>query len=261
MKDINMKILKLLIILCYSTGMSTYAYCEAETSALPEIYKYKGVALTFENDVLTYKIRDRYYTNGVFLTYKNSYSENSQAFIYRTTNNILDIFMFSEDMNNSKNSFQFLLGQLMITPEDITTSEVNLDDQPYAGILYGQADIFTIYSDQSQAISIKIGVSGPESGAEAMQEIVHDLIDNEAPVGWDGQIPNRFFVNLSLQNNYRMYKKDFKYFSFDTSVNWGVDIGNLETAARTVFCSFYTKRSRQLTYGPILRNKSIASEL
>ena len=31
----------------------------------------------------------------------------------------------------------------MITPEDITTSEVNLDDQPYAHS-YGQADIYNL---------------------------------------------------------------------------------------------------------------------
>ena len=84
--------------------------------------------------------------------------------------------MKSKDLENPKNSFQILAGQLMITPDDITELSIDLSDQPYAGILYGQADLFTIYGDQSQAISLKMGVSGPQSGADFMQEIVHDLL-------------------------------------------------------------------------------------
>ncbi len=53
----------------------------------------------------------------------------------------------------------------------------------------------------------------------------------------------KIFVNLSLQNNYRPYKKDFSYFSFDTTVNWGLDIGNLETAARAGFLLFLYKKN------------------
>ena len=136
-----------------------------------DIYSNKSLGLTFENDVFTYKIRDRYYTNGAFLTYKNNYTENTDSSIYKITNRLLDFGLFKDDLENPKNSFQVLISQQMITPEDITESDVDLKDQPYAGILYGQADILTIYGDQSQAISIKIGASGPGSGAEYMQEI------------------------------------------------------------------------------------------
>ena len=148
----------------------------------------------------------------------------------------------------------------MITPDDITEMEIDLNDQPYAGILYGQADILTIYKEQSQAISIKVGASGPGSGAEYMQEAVHDLIGNEAPEGWDLQIPRKIFVNLSIQNNYRPYKKNFSYFSFDTTVNWGLDLGNLETAARAGFLLFlYKKGFWKCSYGSLLRNEPIKS--
>ena len=49
-------------------------------------------------------------------------------------------------------------------------------------------------------------------------------------------------MNLSFQNNYRPYKKNFGYFSFDTTVNWGLDLGNLETAARAGFLLFLYKK-------------------
>ena len=47
-------------------------------------------------------------------------------------------------------------------------------------------------------------------------------------------------MNLSLQNNYRMLIQKFKIATFDSSLNWGVDIGNIETSIRIGFMmAFY----------------------
>ena len=223
----------------------------AEEKALHTIYDNDSFAITFDNDVLTVNVRDRYYTNGVFFTYKNHYSYDSENLIYKYSRDILDLFMYKKELIDAKNSFQILASQQMITPEDIRELAPDISDQPYAGILYGQVDLFNVYKNQSQAISLLVGVSGPQSGAEAMQELVHELIGNDAPEGWDLQIPEKIFVNMSLQNNYRPYIKKWNYFSFDTALNWGVNVGNLETSGRVGFLlSFYETGKGDLMLDP-----------
>ena len=59
----------------------------------------------------------------------------------------------------------------MFTPDDISEEETDYNDQPYAGMLFFQGDIFSIYENVSQAISLKVGVAGPSSGAEFMPKL------------------------------------------------------------------------------------------
>ena len=100
-------------ILIFVLTITSY-HAQAEAIVLSDIYNNKSLAITFENDVFTYKIRDRYYSNGVFFTYKNNYTEDSNSRIYKTSNSILDFTMRRNDLDKAKNSFQVLLAQLMI---------------------------------------------------------------------------------------------------------------------------------------------------
>ena len=153
-----------------------------------DIYDYHSIGAALENDLFTFRLRDRYYTNGIYLTYKNKYSLNSKGSIYKFNIKYLNPISLANLEGDVRNSFQLQLIQQMFTPDDISKEKTDYNDQPYAGMLFFQGNIFSIYENVSQAIESKVGVAGPSSGAEFMQNLIHTIIRARMPEGWVIQI-------------------------------------------------------------------------
>ncbi len=95
-------------------------------------------------------------------------------------------------------SVGFAVGQNIYTPEDLSISELIPGDRPYAGWLYGSA-LLQITDDalsRQHSFELQLGVIGPESGAEWFQTELHELIDSQAPMGWDHQLPTEPAISL-----------------------------------------------------------------
>lgn len=135
-----------------------------------------------------------------------------------------------------KSRFSFVLGQSIFTPEDITTPSLILNDRPYAGWLYigfgflaERPGVFG--GDAFDTFEADIGVVGPASLAEYIQEGWHDVIDTTDPEGWGNQLKNEPGFLLTYERKWRLYKSDQEAggLQFDFMPHAGVALGNVFT--------------------------------
>jgi hypothetical protein len=107
------------------------------------------------------------------------------------------------------------LGQIIITPEDVSIAEPQPNEPPWAGIL-GAAMSWTAYDNKKMgALQLYGGCMGPCSGAEQVQKFVHeDLGFGEPPKGWDNQLVNQALFNVNYEYRYKVYApKADRYFT------------------------------------------------
>lgn len=102
-------------------------------------------------------------------------------------------------------------GQQIYTPDDISSSTVVQDDRPYAGWLYAgvarydtwlDADA-TARRDVEHMVELDLGVVGPASGAEQVQDYTHEIIDEGEPQGWDHQLADEPGIVLRASRSAR----------------------------------------------------------
>ena len=134
------------------------------------------VSFSFENDSIGGGT-DQAYTNGVRLTWFNA-NTKVPAFMDTIADPIPTF-----DINHTTSTV-FTFGQNMYTPEDITVRELQEDDRPYAGWLYGSIGLLTVTDNHIDELDFTLGIVGPEALAEPVQEFVHDAIDARDPSGW-----------------------------------------------------------------------------
>ena len=121
-------------------------------------------------------------------------------------------------------SVGFAIGQNFYTPEDLSVVELIPNDRPYAGWLYGAA-LLQITDDElrrQHSFEMQVGIIGPESGAEWIQTELHELIDSEAPLGWDNQLPTEPAVNLTYR-----YRRRLGGDHLDLVPHFGANLGTL----------------------------------
>jgi hypothetical protein len=98
-------------------------------------------------------------------------------------------------------------GQLMFTPDNIHARNLQNDDRPYAGYLYG--GLFLQHQSASADVpsldhlQLDLGMVGPSSLAEDAQKTTHDLTDADEPRGWDNQLRDEFTAQLTLRKSWR----------------------------------------------------------
>jgi hypothetical protein len=82
------------------------------------------------------------------------------------------------------------IGQMMITPTDISQPVPNPNDVPYAGLLIYRAGHVVINDNIADMVRTTIGVLGPASLAENSQKFIHKVVGATEPKGWDYQLKN-----------------------------------------------------------------------
>lgn len=123
---------------------------------------------------------------------------------------------------------EYSLGQNIYTPNDKEALTPPPGDRPYAGWLYvGYGK--TIPQDKFEHfLKLDVGIVGPHSYAEQSQTIIHELIKNEVPKGWDSQIPDTFAFVLLGNSSYAIFNNN-KYFDIYPYVEGA--LGNLMSYA------------------------------
>lgn len=192
----------------------------------------RGV-LTFqyENDLLAGT--DRYYTNGVRLSYT---SPRLRDQIRWAADALEWLYPFDPGADAR---LRVSIGQNMFTPGDIEVSELIPDDRPYAGWLYAgvalnveaSRDLFGRQYDSLDTLEVELGVVGPASLAEETQKFVHDLIGSPDPKGWDNQLQNEPGVLIILERKLRTPPLAWGSLQTDAIPSFGVALGNVETSA------------------------------
>jgi len=150
-------------------------------------------SIRWENDVFR-SGSDANYTSGVSFA------------LTRTDPGVLGGIWERLGMDNGKLSSVYELSQLQFTPSDLTLSNPDPNDRPYAGLLYFAVATHLQQEESLQSFKLLAGVVGPASGAKETQETTHRLLDRTNPEGWSYQLENEPVINLlyEYRHKYRL---------------------------------------------------------
>jgi hypothetical protein len=185
----------------------------------------------YENDMLAGT--DKYYTNGVRLSYTSPALRDQ---IPWAADALEWLYPFDPGAGAR---LHVSLGQNMFTPSDIEIAELIPDDRPYAGWLYAgialnveaRQDFFGKQFNWIDALEMELGVVGPASLAEETQKFVHDLIGSPEPKGWDNQLENEPGLLIVLERKLRTPPLSWGSLQTDAIPSVSVSLGNIETSA------------------------------
>ncbi len=135
-----------------------------------------------DNDSYLAQGSDRYYTNGLFISFKRATDQQKLK------------------KGLEKKVYELSVGQKMFNPISGYAPNPDKQDRPFAGYLYAGAAMSWFSSkERIFKTSIELGTTGPNSLAEAGQELLHNTVGFYELAGWDYQIKNELTVNLSAQ--------------------------------------------------------------
>lgn len=124
------------------------------------------------------------------------------------------------------------MGQNMYTPEDISHEDLIEDDRPYAGWTYLGIAFHSKNEHRLDTMEFQLGIVGPASGAEQVQEIVHRKIDSQSPNGWGNQLKNELGLAIIYELKLRVLQGgDKEGPGFDAIAHLGGTLGNIYTYA------------------------------
>ncbi len=136
---------------------------------------------------------------------------------------------FRQALKGSQNNFGIAIGQQIYTPTDTKNTELILDDRPYAGWLYLGFSTQFKTRQNSHSIEIDLGIIGPESGAENIQNGFHKAIAIDGTYGWKNQLATEPTLQVSYQQRVRFLEwvDSSKKKYFDVIPLFGGALGNV----------------------------------
>ena len=174
--------------------------------------EFDWVSYTLDNDFfLNY---DNGYTNGFFISLYTLEKEKEKP----SPSFLLEPLVWSIPKNESSmNVNSYTIGQVIITPQDLTLQTQNNNEESYAGLLFINNTYLSVSRDYADKISTIIGIIGPLSGAEQTQKIIHKMVGAKKPQGWDTQLDNEFVFEFSRARAWRTWSSDKNYWDIITT--------------------------------------------
>lgn len=187
----------------------------------------KEFSLLTDNDLYTSLFRDRYYSNGLFLTYRQ-------------------VHKAGENKKIKKIISSFQLGHMIFTPVKATLEFAAQHDRPFAGYLFGEYGRSYFYKNQNTLITkLQLGAIGPNSQGKELQNFIHGIYNFPNATGWKHQIKGAIAVNLEI--NYSKYLSKMSFDRFDLSSYSVVRAGTVFTDISTgVYSRFGFKKLQKL---------------
>jgi lipid A 3-O-deacylase len=138
---------------------------------------------------------------------------------------------------------ELAIAQQMYTPEPLNHRGVDSTgnivvhspvpgDRAFAGWLHADAMANIISERRLTSFAIVAGITGPQSGAAALQKGFHHVINQTDPPGWRYQLGFRSAANLSYTDHLRaaVTAEDGHDFA-DVIPSWSAQLGNARTSA------------------------------
>ncbi len=191
----------------------------------------QGPAFTVieENDLVV--DTDRHYTQGIKLSY--IHSENHVPHWLETLSDKLPEFGF--DISALRMGTE--IGQNIYTPGNITITNLQPNDRPYAGwfytgLIFQRRGLTADRFPTLEHFQLDLGIVGPDSLADQAQTWVHELRGFETPKGWANQLHDEPGFALKYQRTWLLSPsaEDPRYFDFLPEL--GFSLGNVETSFR-----------------------------
>ncbi len=190
------------------------------------------MSIEFENDVFANK--DSGYTSGTHIGWLgseiNDYDLNKSVNVYGHFMKNLVASLPSLSLNNQKKHHAGIsIYQMIFTPTDISKTEVDYNDIPYSGSLLSSFFFFEWDSESYHEYSLDIGIVGPNSGAEWVQNTFHKVAGKK-PNGWDNQLDNKLMLGVSYGYGIKSWTKDYENkFKSDWVNAFRCQVGNFST--------------------------------
>lgn len=200
----------------FAASLSAQPVAQPSGGGTPE---FRAVSFTVEND---YGFSDRYYTNGLKLSYTQS---GRDFWTSRLQFALLDLF--TPDGTQAYESVS--VGQMMCVSSDINWPNPPEWDRPYAGWLYAGFGAHAATRDTLDSFTVNLGVVGPISLAEDAQKFYHSIIGADWPMGWHDQIKNEPGIVLSYRHSQRVVRGKIESLDFDAVASAALDLGNVMT--------------------------------
>jgi hypothetical protein len=186
--------------------------------------------LYWENDSFTGT--DRNYTNGFKLTWAKPYSRTQEA-SGGVTRWMIDHLPFINDPGAHR-GISLSIGQNIYTPENTQTEDLIEDERPYAGFSYIGFGFLSRKGRRRDVWEIDIGVVGPWSQAETVQNFVHDFLNVGRANGWDNQLENELGLEVICESKWRLWQSpQWHNFGADIVPHLGGRMGNIAIYANT----------------------------
>ena len=185
--------------------------------------EFDWVSFTLDNDFfLNY---DNGYTNGFFISLYSLQKEKKKP----SPSLILKPLIWSMPKGECfLNVNSYTLGQVIITPEDLTLKKQNNNEAAYAGLVFLNNSYLSVSSDYADKISTIIGIVGPLSRAEQTQKTIHKMLGAKKPQGWDTQLENKFVFEFTRARAWRAWHSDKD--NFDIITTSELTLGNLSSS-------------------------------
>jgi hypothetical protein len=189
-----------------------------------------------ENDVIAGTDRD--YTSGMKLNWTSRWypalgTESDGQDRKGWVSSILDILPFFNKPGDRR-ALSISIGQSIYTPEDLERSDLILDDRPYAGYTYLGLAVHRTARKTMDTLELDIGIVGPHSYAEDVQEWAHRLFDSGKPRGWSNQLKDEFTLELIYERKWRLAASRLGHgFGYDFIPHLGARVGNVYIYANT----------------------------
>ncbi len=174
------------------------------TEAGPPAKPASTLLIYFENDL--FYNTDRYYTNAVQARYispdLHTLAEND--LLPDAISRLLGDVPFPGSQNAMQYNISLGAGQQIYTPRDTQIAELQPDDRPYAGYLYGFLALHAKKRDRLDTLELAAGIIGPSALGEQAQNEVHRFRDIDTAKGWDHQLSDEPAVMLSWARTWRL---------------------------------------------------------
>ena len=142
-------------------------------------------ALAIDNDILVPGSRDQDYTYGINFTLAGNQAVNQWASLHKPLGWIDNLIDLDGRIDQGIEASKIEYGLFGFTPEDISQTAVQLDDRPYAGLVYvsSSREIYDSRHEVSWQSTLTLGIIGLSLVGD-LQESIHSVFDNDKPMGW-----------------------------------------------------------------------------
>jgi len=175
----------------------------ADDPLVPFNIRHSSFSVVSENDKY-FAGTDRHYTNGFKATWLGETDLNQSRPFVQTAAKFIP-WMDPEHVDWHY-KVGFALGQNIYTPVDTDTPDLQPNDRPYAGWLYGSILLHAQLKDQLRVVELSIGMIGPASFGQEIQNAWHDVINVPHAEGWAHQLHNEPGLQLTWERRYRTWQ-------------------------------------------------------
>lgn len=159
-----------------------------------------------DNDAYLGFGQDRYYTNGLFITFRHAANQSKPG------------------KSVNKKIWEAEFGHKMYNPITGSITNINNVDRPFAAYLYfGGAVNWLFNSEHSLKLSVQAGTIGPAAKGKEVQEGLHKLVGFYPIKGWEYQVNNEAGINTHLAYDHFLHrnKSNNTDFTLSSYINTG----------------------------------------